>query len=908
MNEGTNGRGSAYVGRPLSAETAVRMMLDNVRRMDNDRWSARCPAHDDRDNSLAVWYNGEVLSFKCYAGCDPKHVTDILYDKYPEYAELLGRAPKTKPKTDMEKEKVKESAQAWYASYLGVPAGFLSTLPLSFTTNEIIFRFPGIDRYKVRIKGERGAIWRGHGHTPELWPLPKDRVGEDIVITEGESDCIVARYLGLEAYAITKGASSGLSTSVLIALRRRGARRIVVAMDADSAGRQAATKIVIAARQAGLAAIDLDLVAEGLIEPLYGHKDIRDAYKYGKGQELVEAIRHLLYKADEAKPAQPRKLSDIMSEETPTDFIIDGLLRTGGTTILVGEPKLGKSQMALDMALAVARGEQFVGLNTKKGRVIYYALEDGEDIIRDRVRARGLTGTEEELYISSMPPVVEDSTALLEEHIDLLQPNLIIIDTLRAMSVSAGKSENEASFADSLYRIAKIARERGVGAVIIHHTVKATTGNPIVDARGTSAIAGAVDVVAGLYRQDDKMKLSWRGRFGAGDKIVIQHDNGSFNYQPVSLPTNMSNEEYLRRIEERLNKYYEACLRFSDKNGRVDVGRVVVYMWGTENGKYKSGSWDKTYKALDELVRRQRLRKKERQYYIIKQDTPPKHLNDNESSNIQPAIPNETRPDEVKANGVASEALYTQTEEYENSNVSLSVDSNNVAPVYNENQAQLTNTDNTNKTHAGLSQDSKNEDDVGKDNTEEKKEETPHVYIVQGEKSDGFGIFDVVTPEKVINRLKAVLDNEEGSALGELTAGVVKAGRKAVELMERGLYEEALNSLEEMRGKLREAHAERFWLGEDVEDLNRAIELFSRVMVAVKVLYFPMKADLNITILATKTWKDIEAGRITASEGLRIIRDGNFAISDMIPALYDCRDIDKLGQFLRALKANIPKI
>jgi 5S rRNA maturation endonuclease (ribonuclease M5) len=896
-NSLSNGRGVVYTGRPSSAEAAVYDMLDNVRKMDGWRWSARCPAHDDRDNSLSVWYNGEVLSFKCHAGCDPKKVTDILYERYPEYAEILGRAPKIK--RDMEAEKIKESAKAWYANYVGVPADFLSTLPISFTDNEVIFRFPGIDKAKVRRKGERGAIWRGHGHTPDLWPLPKDRVGEDIVITEGESDCVVARYLGLEAYAITKGAATGLSTSVLIALRRRGARRIVVAMDADTAGRQAASKIVIAARQAGLAAIDLDLVAEGLIEPLLGHKDIRDAYKYGKGQELVEAIRHLLYRADEARPVQPRKLSEIMSEERPTDFIIEGLLRTGGTTILVGEPKLGKSQMALDIALAVSRGEQFIGLGTKKGRVIYYALEDGEDIIRDRVRARGLTGMEEDLYICPTPPVVEDSTELLEEHIDLFQPNLIIIDTLRAMSVSAGKSENEASFADSIYRIAKLARERGIGAIIIHHTVKATSGNPIADARGTSAIAGAVDVVAGLYKYEDNMKLSWRGRFGAGDKEVKQYPNGSFNYQPVQVPQNTNNEEYLRRIEERLNKYYEACLRFSDKGGKVDVWRVVVYMWGTENGKYKSGSWDKTYKALDELVKRQKLRKKERQYYVIKPETPPSPVQDgnqNEITNIQDS------------------GAKTQHDEQPN-NKEIAVEPvNNVSPRPIEEKAELHINNETSPLGVGTEATKCEEEVVSQcetTNNDEDKNEAEPVYIVQGEKSDGFGIFDAVTPEKVISRLKVVLASEEAKLHGELTAAVIEAGKKAVELMESKQYEEAMNSLEDIRGKLREAHAERFWraeTSEEVEDLNRAIELFCRVMVAVKVLYYPLKANVNVCILATKTWKDIEAGRITPSAGLRIIRDGKFAISDLMPAMYDCRDIETLGKFLRALKANLPSV
>ena len=660
MSDRRNGHGVGASTHPYAAEAALRVMLSNVRRMDDNRWSARCPIHDDKDNSLAVWYKDGMLSFKCYAHCDSKAITDALYAKYPEYAELLGRAPKIKEK--MEKEKITEDARRWYISYLGVQPDVIASLPITFTENEVIFRFPGIDKVKIRTKGERGAIWRGTGHTPDLWPLPPERVGEDIVITEGESDCIVARALGLEAYAITKGAATGLPTSVLIALRRRGARRIVVAMDADSAGRQAASKMVIAARQAGLAAIDLDLVAEGLIEPLYGHKDIRDAYKHGKGQDLVEAVRHLLYRADEARPLQPRKLSEIMTEDAPTDFVIEGLLRVGGTTILIGEPKLGKSQMSLDLALAVSRGEAFAGLATKKGRVIYYALEDGEDIVRDRVKSRGLTGMSEDLYIGTTPPVVEDSTALLEEHIDIFQPSMIIIDTLRAMSVSTGKSENEASFADSIYRIAKVARERGVAAIIVHHTVKATTGNPITDARGTSAIAGAVDVVAGLYRRDDVMRLAWRGRFGSGELSLTQHPNGSFSYYPSVPPQNMSNEEYTAKVEERLNQYYQACLKHAGKDGRVNVRQVVISIWGMKDGKFRDGSWDKTYKALDELVKRQKLRKRERQYYIVPNETPPNNNNPEPSIEDKEIIQQNTPKTDTETNNNVIEEAVTLSE------------------------------------------------------------------------------------------------------------------------------------------------------------------------------------------------------------------------------------------------------
>jgi RecA-family ATPase len=97
-----------------------------------------------------------------------------------------------------------------------------------------------------------------------------------------------------------------------------------------------------------------------------GRKTFGMHSRVGRGQDIVEAIRHLLYRADEARPAQPRRLSEIMAEERPTDFVIEGLVRIGGTTLLIGEPKLGKSQMSLDIALAVARGEAFCGWPQRK--------------------------------------------------------------------------------------------------------------------------------------------------------------------------------------------------------------------------------------------------------------------------------------------------------------------------------------------------------------------------------------------------------------------------------------------------------------------------------------------------------------------------------------------------------------
>jgi len=48
--------------------------LDGVIRTGDGRWSARCPAHEDRSPSLSVRLDGERLLFHCHAGCAPEAV------------------------------------------------------------------------------------------------------------------------------------------------------------------------------------------------------------------------------------------------------------------------------------------------------------------------------------------------------------------------------------------------------------------------------------------------------------------------------------------------------------------------------------------------------------------------------------------------------------------------------------------------------------------------------------------------------------------------------------------------------------------------------------------------------------------------------------------------------------------
>src|ERR1700690_2738347 len=61
------------------------------------------------------------------------------------------------------------------------------------------------------------------------------------------------------------------------------------------------------------------------------------------------------------------------------DLIVEGL------SFLAGAPKLGKSWLALQLAIAVALGEEWLGKKCDRGEVLYLALEDSRRRLQTRV-------------------------------------------------------------------------------------------------------------------------------------------------------------------------------------------------------------------------------------------------------------------------------------------------------------------------------------------------------------------------------------------------------------------------------------------------------------------------------------------------------------------------------------------
>lgn len=130
-------------------------------------------------------------------------------------------------------------------------------------------------------------------------------------------------------------------------------------------------------------------------------------------------------------------------------YLVRKLLMKGETQLLVGDSESGKTWFALDAALSVANGVEWVGgTDTRQGRVLYITGEGQEGLVgraQAWARARGGNPHPPSLKVmSEMPPLYLRSAAeKLARYIADNAIDLVIIDTmiLAFPQVNSGHSE-----------------------------------------------------------------------------------------------------------------------------------------------------------------------------------------------------------------------------------------------------------------------------------------------------------------------------------------------------------------------------------------------------------------------------------------------------------------------------------
>lgn len=214
-------------------------------------------------------------------------------------------------------------------------------------------------------------------------------------------------------------------------------------------------------------------------------------------------------------------LKDLLAEpREETTWLVEGLLPSGGLSLFVAKPKVGKSTLARQLALAVSRGEDFLGREVKQGSVFYLALEERREDVGKHFEDMG--GGDEPIKIfAGIAPV--DAIQQVRRAIDLEQPALLIVDTLARLARIKDLNDYSQTTA-GLEPFLAMGREARVHVCLLHHEKKGETKG-IDSALGSIGIVGTVDTIICLKRSEKYRTISSIQRIGKDlEEVILRFD------------------------------------------------------------------------------------------------------------------------------------------------------------------------------------------------------------------------------------------------------------------------------------------------------------------------------------------------------------------------------------------------
>jgi hypothetical protein len=231
------------------------------------------------------------------------------------------------------------------------------------------------------------------------------------------------------------------------------------------------------------------------------------AKQSSKATDNVDWRSHIITAAD-----LQHKTFPAVAQVVP-DLIVEGL------SILAGKPKVGKSWAALDMCIATAANTQVFGsIQPMTGDVLYCALEDTQRRLQSRTtRLLGIFDGKwpERLTLATRwrrldDGGVDDVAAWADS---VPNPRLVVLDTLAGVRPqrSVGDQLYDGDYR-ALMGLHKLAGDRGLAVLVLHHTRKMEADDPLDTVSGTLGLAGCADTVLVLARNSKGTTLYVRGR------------------------------------------------------------------------------------------------------------------------------------------------------------------------------------------------------------------------------------------------------------------------------------------------------------------------------------------------------------------------------------------------------------
>jgi len=312
------------------------------------------------------------------------------------------------------------------------------------------------------------------------------------------------------------------------------------------------------------------------------HRPQPESYVFVEAREMVRA-----------KPARP-------------PFVIERLLPEAGTCMIAAAPKVGKSGLALNAALAVVKGDPFLGIfKTRPGRAVYIQTEIPAWAMSDRLGLMGalpeglliwnpgrfsLNLWEEDGFNKRRETGNRERVAGLIQALKAHGVSLVVFDPLRHFHTLSELKVEHVAHMFEIFRA--IGRAVPCGVLIVHHHRK--TSRSVVqyegaeDMSGSGALFAEADSIVSIYakttRSDNtrRLKVVFETRHSETPEplelLRMGGDNAMlYEAQPWTDATSVGSDEEMDRILEILEQGPKTAEQVAEviRRHRVSAGRKL---------------------------------------------------------------------------------------------------------------------------------------------------------------------------------------------------------------------------------------------------------------------------------------------------------------------------------------------
>lgn len=209
---------------------------------------------------------------------------------------------------------------------------------------------------------------------------------------------------------------------------------------------------------------------------------------------------------------EPQILNDVRNDDTSRlstggrelDRLLGGGIVNGSVMLLVGDPGIGKSTLSLIIAGNIAK---------RTGKVLYVSGEESTG--QTKMRANRLGEFSDDLYV-----MAETNLELVKKHIEILQPKLIILDSIQSAFLNTVRSTpgSPSQIKECTLFLIRIAKTMSIPIILIGQVTK---DSQLAGPRVLEHLVDTVVYLEGNRSQSLRIGRAVKNRFGPTDEVAL---------------------------------------------------------------------------------------------------------------------------------------------------------------------------------------------------------------------------------------------------------------------------------------------------------------------------------------------------------------------------------------------------